>query len=85
MAQAVSDRAGELAETDPERAWGARALATALEAPFRILSNARIDPAPKLAEVRARNARRGPKDFGVNALRGEIVRMPEAGLLDAAG
>ena len=85
-AQAVSARASALAETDPELAWGARALATALEAPFRrILSNARIDPAPKLAEVRARNAKRGPKDFGVNALRGEIVRMPEAGILDAAG
>jgi chaperonin GroEL len=85
-AQAATACAGELAETDPERAWGSRALATALEAPFRrILSNARIDPAPKLAEVRARNAKRGAKDFGVNALRGEIVRMPEAGLLDAAG
>ena len=85
-AQAVSARASALAETDPELAWGARALATALEAPFRrILSNARIDPAPKLAEVRARNAKRGSKDFGVNALRGEIVRMPEAGILDAAG
>lgn len=69
-------------EAEGDAAVGVRCLARALEAPFRrIVQNARIHaPAVVLHEAR----RRGP-NFGYDALRGEVVDMRAAGILDAAG
>jgi chaperonin GroEL len=65
-----------------EAAWGVDILARALEEPFRrIVTNAGVDsPATVLAEAR----RQGP-GIGYDALRGRMVNMTEAGILDAAG
>ena len=69
-------------EAQGDAAVGVRVLARALEAPFRrIVQNARVHaPAVVLHEAQ----RRGP-DFGYDALRGEVVNLREAGILDAAG
>lgn len=65
-----------------EEMWGVDILARALEAPFRqIVSNAGKDsPAVMLAKAR----QRGP-GAGYDALRGQVVNMAEAGILDAVG
>lgn len=69
-------------EAQGDAAVGVRVLARALEAPFRrIVQNAGVHaPAVVLHEAR----RRGP-DFGYDALRGEVVNLREAGILDATG
>ncbi|MGQ9567066.1 MAG: chaperonin GroEL [Anaerolineae bacterium] len=69
-------------EAQGDAAVGVRVLARALEAPFRrIVQNAGVHaPAVILHEAR----RRGP-DFGYDALRGEVVNLREAGILDATG
>ncbi|MBC7224649.1 MAG: hypothetical protein H5T59_10330, partial [Anaerolineae bacterium] len=69
-------------EAEGDAAVGVRILARALEAPFRrIVQNAGLHhPAVVLHEAR----RQGP-EFGYDALRGEVVHMREAGILDAAG
>lgn len=80
-AQAVEAAAADMA--DPEMAWGARALARALEAPFeRLLANARVDAKPIAAELRRRKT---PRDLGYDVVKGAITPMREAGILDAAG
>lgn len=68
--------------TEDDEAWGREVLAQALEAPFRcIVRNAgRADAGALLAEMR----RRGP-GYGFDVLRGVIVEMTTAGVLDAAG
>jgi len=65
-----------------EEAWGVDILARALEEPFRrIVTNAGVDsPAAVLAE-----SRRQGQGTGYDALRGRMVNMTEAGILDAAG
>lgn len=62
-----------------DAAYGAAAVARALEAPFRqIVTNARLrDPAAVLAETR----RLGP-GWGYDALRDAVVEVEHAGLLD---
>lgn len=69
-------------EAEGDAAVGVRILARALEAPFRrIVRNAGLHhPAVILHEAR----RRGP-EFGYDALRGEVVPMREADILDAVG
>lgn len=69
-------------EAQGDAAVGVRILARALEAPFRrIVQNARVHvPAVVLNE-----ARRQGRDFGYDAVRGEVVDMRAAGILDAAG
>lgn len=84
----AADAVRAAAETYPDRehAWGARALAEALEAPFnRLLSNARLEPAPLAATLRAKRARRGGGLWGYDLVAGELRNMPEAGVLEAAG
>lgn len=65
-----------------EEAWGVDILARALEEPFRrIVGNAGVaSPGAVLAE-----ARRCGEGFGYDALKGQVVHMEEAGILDAAG
>lgn len=65
-----------------EEAWGVNILARALEAPFRqIVTNAGVDsPSAVLAETRRRGV-----GAGYDAMRGQIVDMVEAGILDAVG
>ncbi|HIQ05800.1 MAG TPA: chaperonin GroEL [Anaerolineae bacterium] len=69
-------------EAEGDEAWGVAILARALEEPFRrIVHNAGIDaPGAVLAQ-----ARRYGDAFGYDALKGEIVQMEQAGILDAAG
>jgi chaperonin GroEL len=69
-------------EAHGEEAWGVDILAQALEAPFRrIVTNAGVDsPATVLAEIRRQGA-----GTGYDALRGQIVNMAGAGILDAVG
>lgn len=73
-------RALEVADED--EAWGQKVVARALEAPFRcIVRNAgRADDGALLIEAQ----RRGP-GYGFEVLKGEIVEMVTAGVLDAAG
>jgi chaperonin GroEL len=65
-----------------EEAWGGDILARALEEPFRrIVCNAGVDsPSAMLAEAQ----RQGP-GFGYDVTQGQIVKMAEAGILDAVG
>jgi chaperonin GroEL len=69
-------------ELDGEAAWGADILANALEEPFRrIATNAGVSsPAVTLA-----TAHRCGRQFGLDAVSGQIVDMEIAGILDAVG
>ena len=69
-------------EVDGEAVWGVDILARALEEPFRrIAHNAGVSsPVAVLDEAQ----RRG-KEFGLDAVRGQIVDMEKNGILDAAG
>ncbi len=69
-------------QAEGEEAWGANILARALEEPFRrIVGNAGLaSPEVALAEAQRRGT-----GFGYDAMKGQIVPMAEAGILDAAG
>jgi chaperonin GroEL len=69
-------------EADGDEAWGITILARALEEPFRCLirNSGPVEPGGILAEIE----RLGP-GFGYDVVRGAVVEMNQAGIMDAAG